>query len=99
MQDISNATTSFQLMVYQVTDPVLCTALLDLHKHKVEVTLLVSSCIDSYTDTMAAEQCYANLTAAGFGTIYKTPSCLTCATLASLTGAQITRTRTKSSGS
>ena len=62
------------LMLYQVTDPGLCEGLLELHKKGVKVTLLVSSCIDSASDTSAAEECYKNLTSAGFGDIYKTPS-------------------------
>jgi len=74
LDDITGATTSFQIMIYQVTDPELCESIYTMHKSGIDVTLLVSQCIDSTSDLDLAEQCYKNLTNSGFTEIYKTPS-------------------------
>jgi phosphatidylserine/phosphatidylglycerophosphate/cardiolipin synthase-like enzyme len=74
LEDVYDTTKSFQLMVYQITDPTLCNEVLEMHKKGIEVTVLVSQCIFATGDSDLALQCYKNLTAAGFTNLYKTPS-------------------------
>lgn len=74
LEDVYDTTTSFQLMVYQITDPTLCNEVLEMHKKGIEVTVLVSQCIYDGPDSDLALQCYKNLTAGGFTNLYKTPS-------------------------
>jgi len=65
MADVQGATTSFELMIYQVTDPGLCSELFLAHRRGVNVTLLVSKEVFDARERHQAETCYANLTKAG----------------------------------
>ena len=70
--DMSQANTSFAMMVYQVTDMGFCDELYTLHQ-RLNLTLVVSWYIDSYTDCQLANQCYTDLYGKGM-TIHKTPT-------------------------
>lgn len=54
-------TKSFQLMIYQITDPELCDAILKMQSNGIDVQLLVSSRIFSYNDWKSAQDCYQKL--------------------------------------
>ena len=60
-QSLGTARTSFQLMIYQVTDDSLCDGLMRLNGSGVDVTLLVSRRIFSEDDWKAAQVCYEKL--------------------------------------
>ena len=58
MQAVKN---TFQLMIYQITDPALCDAIIMLQSNGIDVQLLVSSDIFSYYDWKSAHDCYQKL--------------------------------------
>lgn len=65
MADLKGARESFSLMIYQVTDPGLCSELYYAQKRGVNVTLLVSKEIFDAKERGEAESCYTNLTSVG----------------------------------
>lgn len=73
--DINGSTTSFHLMMYQITDMELCAAMKNIYENKptVDLRILVSAVIFDPTDCSLAQQCYQILHDAGV-TIYTTPS-------------------------
>lgn len=50
-----------QVAIYQITDTTLCNQVLQLYKGGVNVSLLVSAHIVSYTDWKLAQDCYETL--------------------------------------
>lgn len=64
---------SFQLMIYQITDSQLCSAIANMKSNGIDVKLLVSSHIFSTTDWRSAQACYGMLHKNGV-VIQKTPS-------------------------
>lgn len=59
------AKNTFEIMIYQINEPYLCQALLDMQARGVTVTVLISSRIYSRPACIQANQCYAKLQAAG----------------------------------
>jgi hypothetical protein len=56
--DFSDATSSLEIYIYQITDSTFCSKLLSLYNNGVNVTLLVSHEIYDYTDYELAKACY-----------------------------------------
>lgn len=54
-------TNTVQVAIYQITDKGLCNKLLDLHNDGVDVSIIVSARIVSYTDWRLAQDCYGLL--------------------------------------
>eukprot|EP00042_Codosiga_hollandica_P048502 m.545520 g.545520 ORF g.545520 m.545520 type:complete len:459 (-) comp57673_c0_seq6:273-1649(-) len=74
LETLGNATTSFNMMIYQVTDMTFCDNLYSLYtKLDKKVTLGVSYRIDSSYDCDAANLCYKYLEGKGMP-VYLTPS-------------------------
>lgn len=65
LADVTGATQSFQLHMYQITDPTLCTLVEKLHVSGINTTLMVSAKIFSPGDSAAAHVCYNQLRKAG----------------------------------
>lgn len=65
LSDVEGATSSFQLYMYQITDPTLCTLMQKLSARGVNVTLLVSAKIYDASDSASAHACYDQLLAGG----------------------------------
>ncbi len=65
LADVTSATKSFQLHMYQITDPNLCTLMEKLHVSGINTTLMVSAKIFSSSDSAAAHVCYNQLLKAG----------------------------------
>lgn len=61
LADVQSARSSFELFIYQVTDPTLCTLLQKLSASGVNVTLTVSPTIVSHDDLDKAHACYNTL--------------------------------------
>eukprot|EP00042_Codosiga_hollandica_P032127 m.200697 g.200697 ORF g.200697 m.200697 type:complete len:471 (+) comp53819_c0_seq2:185-1597(+) len=73
-EDIDNATVSFSMMIYQVTDTELCDSIYSMwEKLNKNVSIGVSYRIDAEFDCEAANECYKTLTEKGM-TIHKTPT-------------------------
>lgn len=53
--------TFLQVAIYQITDSGICDQLLKLHKAGVNVSIIVSARIVSYTDWKLAQDCYGSL--------------------------------------
>ena len=81
--DIGNATKTFQLFIYEVSDESLCDALLGLHTKGVAVELLVSQRINSDYSCQEAKVCYERLYDAGVS-IRKTADYYTFSCVASV---------------
>lgn len=62
---MSNATTSIEIMIYQITDDPFCNILVQQYQAGVNITLLVSDRIYSNYDWKAATKCYTTLYNAG----------------------------------
>jgi phosphatidylserine/phosphatidylglycerophosphate/cardiolipin synthase-like enzyme len=65
LADVTSAKASFQLHMYQITDPTLCTLVEKLHASGINTTLMVSAKIYSPGDSAFAHQCYDRLVQAG----------------------------------
>lgn len=64
--DLNRTRSSFQIMIYQITDYGLCDALISMKQQKgINVTVLVSSDIYSHYDKQGAQWCYRDLSKAG----------------------------------
>eukprot|EP00731_Ephydatia_muelleri_P006972 Em0003g1220a len=73
MAGLAQTRSSLQVMIYQITDTALCNEMLNLSMRGVNVTLLVSSYVVSYTDYLIAKKCYDMLYNSGLnGHIRKT---------------------------
>jgi len=57
---LQNTQNSLAIEIYQITDPAVCSLILNMSS-SVQIQLLVSNKIYSYTDWKAAEVCYKNL--------------------------------------
>ena len=57
----SHMCTYTQVAIYQITDTGLCDQISTLYNNGVNVSLLVSATIVSYTDWKAAQECYCQL--------------------------------------
>ncbi|XP_065197121.1 uncharacterized protein LOC135828630 [Sycon ciliatum] len=73
MAALAGAQSSFQLMIYQITDDGLCNELVAMNKAGVDLTILVSRRIFSAPDYYKSQDCYAKLNSSGI-TVRLTPS-------------------------
>ena len=65
LADVTSATKSFQLHMYQITDPTLCTLMEKLHTSDLQTPLKVFSQLLLEKDSAAAHTCYNQLLQAG----------------------------------
>lgn len=61
MADLDNVKSSLQVAIYQITDTGICDQLLQLSQRGVNVSIIVSARIVSYTDWKLSQDCYTSL--------------------------------------